>query len=388
MSAIKPGDVFKLTWSVLGITDMVVRVLSVKYGTLQKGQIELSCMEDVFHTETATYSDPPSTGWTSPKNDPADVTNYMLQEAPYWDIVEQIGVTGAAALGTTIGFLMTAAGKPSDDSLDYELLIRDGIAEDFRSDGRGNFTPTATLDAALPLNAVDITTAALSSAEGLLNVVVGTYAVVENEILKVLAISTTNETVNLARGCLDTVPAVHAEDSRIWFIGSINYPVGATYVDDDVPGVKFLPTTPKGQLEEGDATAHNSAAMNSRFIKPYPPGDFKVDGASYPATFTGEPTLTWKHRNRTTQVDTIIEHDNTTIAAEVGTTYEIDIYKQDLVTLARAVTGLTGETYTYAEADENSDCGGQQTQLRFVLRSVRGGFSSHQSYDITVVRAV
>ena len=61
MSHIIPNTVFKLSWTNLGITDMVVRVLEVNYGNLQRNEVTLYCIEDVFSTAQTIYSAPAST---------------------------------------------------------------------------------------------------------------------------------------------------------------------------------------------------------------------------------------------------------------------------------------------------------------------------------------
>jgi len=128
--------------------------------------------------------------------------------------------------------------------------------------------------------------------------------------------------------------------------------------------------------------------MDSRQVRPYPPGDFKIDGVSYPTTFSGEPVLTWKHRNRLLQTAYIIEHSDSSITpVETGQDYTLEIYGDGAGTPTRTVTGITAETYTYADADERSDNGGNLfTTIRFVLKAVRDGYDSWQSYDITVTR--
>jgi hypothetical protein len=122
-------------------------------------------------------------------------------------------------------------------------------------------------------------------------------------------------------------------------------------------------------------------------IRPYSPGNFKINNVSYPGAFTGEPTLSWSHRDRTQQTQSIIEHDAGNIGPEAGVTYTLKIYDAGN-TLRRTETGLTGTSYTYTQADEISDCGSVQTKLRFVLTAVRDGYDSWQSYDITIPRKV
>ena len=403
MSDVLPGDVFKLSWNPLGIELMYVRVIAVNHGTLQEGILTFQCMQDMFRIENAVFATPPATGWTPPTNYPAAAPYRMLMEVPYWDLVIDNGVEDVAALDADTGFVLVAASKPSGDALDYEVLLCDdptyasGILNTFTTDGRGTYTPTATILSDIPLNAEDVTVD-LISAESLDNVVVGSYAVLGNEILKVLSVDTSNEQVELARGCLDTVPTAHSgadtytAGERIWFAGSDAYLSGREFTDGDLPGVKILPRTSLGQLSDG--AVYNPPTFDSRMNRPYPPGDFKVNSVSYPSTFSGQPTISWAHRDRTQQVTTIIEHSDAGIGPETSVTYTLTIYGEhgDSSGWLRTETGLTGTSYTYSEANEMLDSGlgsgeALNSWLRFVLKAVRGGYDSWQEYDITVTRS-
>ena len=390
MAHLRPYDVFKLSYPARGavpaIVQLVVRVIDANYGTLENGQVILHCTEDVFATQDAIFSAPPATGWTDPVSDPAAAPNRLLLETPFWTLVHDAGISGALALDSDAGFLLVAAQKPSNDALDYELLVRDSPTGDFIADGRGYFTPTATLAETMPLNAAE-QIVDLANIVNLNQVAVNTYAMVGSEILKVTAVDITNSRVTLARGVLDTVPAAHSITDRIWFLESVSYMVGNEYTVTNQPGVKILPRTAKGQYAEGSATAYNADAFDSRAIRPYPPGNFKINAVSYPSSFSGEPTITWAHRDRTQQITELVEHDAAGIGPEAGVTYTLKIYDAG-DTLRHTETGLTGTSYTYPAATEVSECGSQQSQLRFVLYSVRDGYDSWQSYDLTVPRAV
>jgi hypothetical protein len=396
MSHLRPGDVFKMSWSVLGITDMIVRIMTADFGSSESLDVTFDCVEDVFAVQTALYSPPPATGWTDPRNQPAACPDRVLREATFWSILRNGGLNQALALDDDTGFLLVSAKRPSSDAYDFELLVRESPTSSFVADGRGAFTPNGLLTADLPMNAQDATIT-LSSAEGLYDVIVDSYAIIDNEIVKVTATTPASDQVTIARGCLDTVPEAHnGPDSggsgaaRIWFTESMSYGVGLEFTVSDQPGVKILPRTALGQFAEGSATARNAPTFSSRMIRPYPPGDFKINGSSYPASFSGQPTISWDHRDRTQQVDEIVEHDAASIGPETNTTYTLKIYDEDN-NLVRTESGLTGTSYAYSQEDEISDCGigsGEplNTQLRFVLYSVRDGYDSWQSYDVTVPR--
>lgn len=91
----KQGDLIRLTWPQLGISQMVVRIMAGRNGTLTDGEIELEGIEDVFSMPSSTYTDTPPVG-----SDPT---------APTYD--EEPDVEGASVISST-----TAAppGSPAD----------------------------------------------------------------------------------------------------------------------------------------------------------------------------------------------------------------------------------------------------------------------------------
>jgi len=389
MQHIRPNDIFILTWPKLGIDQLILRVVTVDYGSLTEGDIILQCTEDIYKPGSALYSDVPSSGWTDPISEPAAAPARVLTEVPYYDILIAYGSEATALLDANTAFLMVAAMTPSTDALDYELLVRDEVGDDFISDGDSDFTPTGTLVGSMPLSAADIDIT-LTGEYDIDEEYVGTYALIENECVLINSIDEDTLIVNVSRGVLDTVPAAHASTTRVWFIGARSAIGGSEYTNGDTPAVKILPRTSKGQFAEGSASIYTATAFDDRMIRPYPPGDLKVNSVSYPASFSGQPTITWNHRNRLTQADEIVLHSAASITPETNNTYTLKIYNES-DTLVRTESGLTGETYTYSVEDEMADSSipsgsPLNTSLRFVLTAVRDGYDSWQSYDITVNR--
>lgn len=386
MSSIHPGSVFILKWPILGIDQMVIRVVEANYGSLQDGIVTLKCIEDIFSTQSAIYSTPPDTGWISPISNPSASPANLLIETPFYDIVQKNGVSIASSLNSDAGYMTVSAKRPTDDAFAYELLVRDSLTGAFASVGQNGFTPNGLLTANLLLNADDAEIE-LSEADNLDAVQIGDYAVIGDEFVLVKDVDAANDTVTIARGVLDTVPVEHTAGDMIWFVGSMSAFYNREYVDGDQPGVKILPITAKGTFAEASATAVNASALDSRAARPYAPGNVKINNVSYPASFSGAPTITWTHRDRTQQTSAIVEHSAASIGPESGTTYTLKIYG-DGGTLKRTVTGITAATYTYLDADEKADNGGNlNSSLRFELWSVRDGLDSWQKYDITVNRA-
>ena len=81
--------------------------------------------------------------------------------------------------------------------------------------------------------------------------------------------------------------------------------------------------------------------------------------------------------------------DEGDIGPEVGTTYTLRIYGES-DTLLREESGLTGTSYTYLTADEETDTGFDpprlNTSLRIELESRRGDLTSMNKWNLIVTR--
>ena len=396
MSQLKPNDVFKLSWAELGIVQMVVRVIDVDYGSLQENEVYMTCLEDAFSTAETVFADPPESEWTDPINDALDISDIDIIEIPYWIIVNDI--ENQSVVDTSYpdnsGFLLLAVAPPTSDSLDFEIFMQQAGGFPFISEGIAAFAVNATLVAGMFEEAQNVTVD-LENTFGLISVSGDSYAVIGNEMVKVVTVDTDSNQVTLERGVFDTVPEAHAAGDFVYFIGDGYADIEAEYVDGDQPAFKILPRTGNGQLLEASASTQTADLLDSRFIRPYPPGNLKFNTESYPTflstAITGGFEITWAHRDRThaTQVGTIVLHtDATDYGPEAGTTYTIKVYDEDDV-LARTVPGLSGTAYEYTEAFEIADSGALQKQLRFEIYSVRDGFDSWLlGYSILIKRSL
>lgn len=414
LNAYRPGQLFKLTWGPLNLSEKVLRIHKVIFGPSNENWIKFVCTEDVFAAQLATIG-ASSIAWTGPLADPENADDAIVQEVPFYDVYRELGsLADALALDGDTGYMMAACSRPITTGGSIRkrhvasiaiVYVRDNPLDDFAYDGTVAFSLNAAIVSDLPANADDIevflddmdTITAISQ----IDLVAGDYALIGTEIVKVKEINPDGESgisVVLARGCLDTVPAFHPGTStatlgsRLWFLrDAATFRASPTYNPLYQPAVKFLVVTSRGVLDLDDADVHNCDVMNRRLVRPYPPGKLLVNGQSYPQSFTGALTVSWSHRDRTQQIDEIVEHSAGDIGPEAGTTYTIEIYDQNNVHL-RTVTDIAGTTYTYSLDDEASDCAlnsgdPYNSQLRFVLYSVRDGYNSWQSYDVTVARA-
>lgn len=223
--------------------------------------------------------------------------------------------------------------------------------------------------------------------------VAGMGVMIDDEICRV--VSSTDDTLTVARGCADTIPAAHNANMLIWFFDdgvgtdNIEYAVGETI------GVKVLMRTETREMGIGDAPP-NQLTFVGRYARPYPPGRVRANTVAWHLTGatpvalggTGPAALalTWAHRNRVTQADQLIDHEALDVTPEVGQTYAIVVHRAN-GTIVRTITGITANNYSYSATDAWTDVGpyvtpGVPVPGYLMLYAMRDGLSSYQPYRI------
>jgi hypothetical protein len=386
-SSLDIGSVFKLTWPPYGITEMVMRVARISYGELTNGQVRIEAVQDIFGLPSAIYTNPPPTGWQEPISLPAPCQAQTVYEVPYWQIVKDVVGEWPSLLNDidpTEGLVATLGARPSADAIDYHAMRWTGSA--WEDAGRGTFAPTALLAADMPQGAADISIG-LGSPIDIDMVAVGDFAIIDNEWLMVTVIS--GSTMTFARGVLDTVPAAHASGTRVYFVEP--HYIGHEYVTGETAQVRLLPKTGRGELSVSSASTL-SRSIQQRFIRPYPPGNVKLNGAAYPAAVAGDITITWANRNRVTQTANVVKQTDGNITPETGQTTTIRVYGgTSLTTLRKTFSGLTGTSQSWTLAQIAADGAGLDGRIKLEIESTRtdstGTFTSLYKHTIETDRA-
>ncbi len=397
LSGLKPNEIFKLTWPALRIVQMVVRVMEADYGDLDKPEVYFNCVEDSFLTALTIYSDPPESLWSDLVSDAVDIVDRRLIEVPYFslcnDFENQSIING---YDDDAGFFYIIASPPVEDSFDFNYEIKHTAGLDYNLEGVGTYSPTATIASDIARTAVDLDIS-LGNISNLEQVVIGSYAIINDEIVRVNSVDIDNNQINVSRGILDTVPEAHSSGDRIYFAGTNYEGVNTEYTSGEDPLVKMYPRTGKGILSSTDVTTQ--ITMGSRMIRPYPPGNLKFNGDSYPEWFStgangNKITLTWNHRDRTAsaQLQSLIAHTySSNIGPETNVTYVIKIYDEDGLNVQvydKDTSPAAASPFEYTEAMEIADFGRLQDTLRFVIYAVRDGYNSwNDGYDITLRRS-
>lgn len=260
---------------------------------------------------------------------------------------------------------------------------------DYNRTGEAAMCPTGQLAAPLPLavgpNTISIANfVAIVSLEEDVNV--GDAILVGEEIMRIDDISAWPSIV-VSRGCADSVPAEHAAGDVVWFFTNGTGTDNVEYTSGDTIGVKLSPFTfASGEVPLEYVPSHE-VTFNWRYLRPYLPGNFKVNGTPW---FAGVKKTTpadsglvfeWVGRNRLSQADQLLGHHEGGVTIEDGVTYTARVYN-DMDTLVATYDGITGTTWTYPRASMLTDLPGLTGYVEFF--AARDGFDSFFSYRTIV----
>ncbi|MFW6002299.1 MAG: hypothetical protein ACOCQD_03080 [archaeon] len=354
------GDVVKLSYLDYGIEEIVIRIMQIQYGILSSNKVVINFVQDVVGLEEATIADsersrPISEGTKQKSSAPKRPDHSKLHEIPYYEMQKylQDNNLGWNEIDEMGGFINYAVAKKQESSDKYALYSFVGGEEGFGFDGYKKYTPTAVLAYSI-IKSEKPMIIELEDCNLLEKVKIGTYAVIDDEIVSVEEIINDN-CVGVVRGILDTVPASHEKGARIWFIGSVISTNYEEYASSDVVNAVACPKVGSTTLPLF-LGAPDNIKMDHRYIRPYPPGKFRIQDEYLPEAVSGEVIeLSWAHRNRLEQTDfPFIWQKDDSLAPEEGLEYTVYIYdNQD--NLISIETGISGEVFQYTREMEYED---------------------------------
>ena len=276
------GSVFKWNWVEQdedgnGITtSYIMRVTEIAFGDGVDNTVRIQCAQDVFALPDIVYIEAEPTQWTDPSVAPLAASPRLVAEMPYYEIIRQLGETNTAIKLSglpELGYLWVAAGRAATE-INAELQIDSGAG--YVEGGTLDFCPYAKLDGAIgPLD----TTITLKDGVDLDEFAGESLAQIDDEIIVIESIADGEALIR--RGCLDTVPTVHADDAAILIWDGYAASDDVEYVITDELDVKILTITGQGPLAIADAPV-DSVIMNQRAVRPYPPANVKINDSYYP----------------------------------------------------------------------------------------------------------
>jgi hypothetical protein len=380
---LRPGEVFKLNWGPLGISNMACRVTRIRSGDPRDGKLRIDAVVDIFGIAWTAYSNPGASSWVDPIQPPGLFADSRVIEAPYAMVI------GPQRLAISMG----ANGSP--EATGYQVWSDpEGQNYAFTNEVR-ELTPSALLTNSMDYNTTTIVVlngpqmGALESPSVAEFTQGGAVLLIDDEMIAFQFVARNSDGTymisGLVRGVMDTTPVPHAAGARAWFISDGSGLVTEAPYDSDVTvRAKLVPFNSLGVVEIGDVP-EVSVVLAARATRPYVVTNFKVNAVLYPTIISGALAMTWNHRNR---LGTWSYDDaGLTTALEPGTTYTIRLY-DGINVLRRTYSGLTGTSQTWTTEAADSPGGVLNEAVRIEMEAVVGGLVSYQIINFTVFRSM
>lgn len=362
-----PGSVFNMAWSPGEITQIILRVKEIDYGTLTQGEVRISVTEDLYALDEGIFEDNPSSGWVPITGDPLDVDDAVLIEMPYWNLQGEdpyrMMVFAPSPRGDHVGFHLwydpswIAGGYLKISANLQRLTYPMSLAEDLPGDGiqiEVNYEPTL-----FPKNVTEYNI--LHNGMNILLLYqsatamefVGFTGYVDNE-------DGTYSLTGVLRGLIDTTPIEHLT------VDTVVFALDGGYGVNDLEAIADNPTnTNQYKIESWTqslgwdisdfSTTVYPFTLQKRCDAPLPPGRFYTNGEEFPAYDDTDLTFTWAHREKTTETQQ--KQSDSTGTLPTNVTYTIEI-RNPAGSLIRTYSGLTGTSQAYSVAQMTTDNGG------------------------------
>lgn len=366
---LKSGKPFVLDFldTPLGIK-IILRAVEINYGTTVDAMITADCVEDVFGMPASSYVGEPPESPPAPDTSPKPAVGAAF-EVPYRELLQTLGAAPTAALPLDAGFVGGMAIRPAGVPLNFSLFTRIP-PDDYVEASQGDFAPAVVVDAVVPREDGP-TVITYGSGTNLDNLEVGDAAWLGTgplaELVRIDAKDTGAAELTIGRGCGDTIPSEWPIGTRLWAFDDFSAGDPEQYIEGEVVNAKIITNSTGGQQEIGTAS-ELSVTIQGRAGRPYPPHQVKVNGEAEPTeTVLLDFDLSWVHRDRVLQADTLVDAAAASIGPEPGTTYTVRIYLGGV--LVDEVTGVEGgalEDYGYPGDGD----------MRVEVYSVRDGLES------------
>lgn len=382
-----PGGVFRVSAPDKNIYNVIVRAGKVRKAEITSGEIQVDAVLDVFGMPAVSFVGAPTEEFTAPDRTARVITNRLVREATYRDLVIMFSEDERDEIADESGAIVVIATKPSTQTLGFRIHSKVGV-EAYEARGAADFVPMAV--SAQAIERYD-TLISFTGAQDLGLVEVGMAVQIGNEICRldeITASDPTSGTMTITRGCVDTLPQAHASGTDIFFIGTGGGSDGREYGVGETVDIKLISFTSTAELSEALAPVDSQSIMG-RHARPWPPADLHVNDAPFGGASTvpsGPITLTWAHRNRLSIQDQLIGYDAASMVPEPGTTYTVRVYLEpNDTTPIRTVTGIAGTEFIYTAAMALAD--GVSDTVAFEIEAVRDGLVSTYRYRFGLVIA-
>ena len=380
---IEVGDRVILNEPLLRINNIVVVISEIRHGGSADARAWITVSEDKYSTPEVIL--PSEFGEVTTTN-ALPVQYRVVTETPYYLGVVLSGqneIDDDLLNEPDLGRLLLTGGAPTGAHIDFTGGVDSG--DGLQDVGVFDFEPHGVLVTEVP-NEADFTVITITPNATLADIVSGDLAYLGDEIIRIdnLVENGTLIDVTVGRGCLDTVPQNHNVDDFFVMITDAD-PLTDDFLANQSVNVRLISRTGKNQLSISNAPEDN-VIFNSRAIRPYPPGQFQVNGSYEQFNNYDNIVLTWAHRDRTFQTTPNVEdHTFSNIGPEIGVTYQltVDAIDENNLLISNLLDVNLGSVTTY-DWDDTTILPANTDHLRFQITSLRDGYSSWQSALINV----
>lgn len=381
---IAPGMPFRIISPERNIGTIILRAGEIADSSAQRGgDIQVSALEDVFSMPSTSMVVPEDPTWVPPVTDAAPPPASVAFELSYYDLARRLSQFDIPNVDDADSYFGVMAAQPVSTQLLYDLMYRAPGDMTWQSvDTSFGFTGTAKLADDITPYQTEITLVEVAEFP---EDIIGDSMMIGNERVRVEAYDVATGAMTIARGTIDTLPAAHLADARVWM------------PDDDLASNEVT-YSPGEIVEAAAATRANSnvlleedyevltVEMEQRVGRPYPVGNLRVSGDPiYSGSKDGydEPVFTWDTRNRVLQADQLIAHGDGSTPEEAGTTYEVEIKTLAGVVLRTEALPAGTVTFTYTTAMQTTDAAPSIVVVD--VRPVRADLRPLQEYSAEVV---
>lgn len=327
---LQPMSVFKVSSPERGIDSIVLRAIRVEHNNITNGEITVTAIQDVFGLPATSYiKDQPSL-WQPPVSTALNITNPLIYEIPFYELVEDFSVTDLQ-LKNNQGYFAVVAQQPTPLHISFDLLAKASTETSYINSGTSDFAFISSIASSIPQTASAVTCVLNDLIE---NVEIGDRALLGSEIVRVTAIDINLNSVTLARGCIDTLPVSHAAGTKFYIYSNLNNAINRLFSMNQTANFKFITSTSSDELDENLATAY-TAILSNRLSRPYPPANVRLNNAFFPVStdVSNGLSISWQPRNRLTQVALAPSFLDASTASEDNSTYNIRVYDANNVQL-------------------------------------------------------
>lgn len=374
-------DVVKISWKSKNIVDLPVRIMNINLGDGVNNAVSLDFVEvipysNIDYSQTHTDPAPPlDTGAAKPNVNTAF-------EMPYFESVQRFGQTQVdTELANTpeIGYLMASALKPQNNSVNAHLYT-DGGSNNFAQMSYASivdYCPAVELNQEIGYLDTSFVVKNINDSR-FAGATVGTWVILNNEIMVFESFNNDSMTMTVKRGALDTVPQKHT-GGIIFFSDEFSGFDTTQYILGENVAYQVLTTTPS-EIEKLDEAKSKHVIFKSRAIRPYPPANVKINNEYYPTEIDTDLILTWVDRNRLQQTGgDILGYFDGGVTIENGTTYYLKVVG---LSMTNEETILVDENI--GTVNEFAIPSSSHVSYIIELSSQRDGYSSLQKFKHTV----